>query len=852
MKKVMSFLVVSGLCANGSCFGMDWDLAKSKAAAIAKKARKNRTVRKINRKVRKIKKVVKNNRKIQAVLGASTAVAGSALAYRYLEAAKNLTVNVPVSKISGNSVGFLTKALNLTKSYPVATGLTTIGGLAGIAAAMTYFMKSEAIENKVEDQPNNNNSNGEGNPEQPKQEDVKDQPGSEATEDGSNDSNSGGAIPVVTNPENQEQIEVNNILQNHQNLDKQIVQISNDLRSGKTIDSSVIGSLKNQVESERTKINNKISKLRESNSPEATSNSNDISDSIKILENKMLLITILTKIYEVTQSFNNDNLDVDAYKKLVDDLKNLRVDALKIYNSKDPENILTLFKDGKSLISSVLNAAESASDAAYDRFNQNIGGNHFPIENLISNEDTTVLIDSEDENTVSDRQYYISEYDRFNQNNGDTTVLIDSEDENTVSDLQDCTSEIDPTIQSSPDENNMYASENNESQKGVNQEASLSNDVPIENLISNGDTTVLIDSIEENIPTENWISDGDTTVSSDSEDENTVSDLQDCTSEIDPTIQSHPDENNMYASENNESQKGVNQEDSPSNDVPIENLISNGDTTVLIDSIEENPTPIENKINQTIQSYKNEYADPGTSNTNTNSSDYSSVIHAWLSFFEKLTASENPKPVVLPLDLEEEKIPPFILSNDVPRLKLPIELPKDLLYEIPLSVTSNVNTKLLTYDESSRASNSENEESRHRERSLSEPIFGSGNNGKPNIIPNTNTKLLTHSSLINAWPIPVEKLIASKNAITTNTNKSKISKRARKRQRSKENKKILKHILDVIQKPENLFKDWTTLEEEGKFNQIREDYNLSKNSERWKDLVQKALEMRYSSNAVCL
>ena len=762
MKKVMSFLVVSGLCANGSCFGMDWDLAKSKAAAIAKKARKNRTVRKINRKVRKIKKVVKNNRKIQAVLGASTAVAGSALAYRYLEAAKNLTVNVPVSKISGNSVGFLTKALNLTKSYPVATGLTTIGGLAGIAAAMTYFMKSEAIENKVEDQPNNNNSNGEGNPEQPKQEDVKDQPGSEATEDGSNDSNSGGAIPVVTNPENQEQIEVNNILQNHQNLDKQIVQISNDLRSGKTIDSSVIGSLKNQVESERTKINNKISKLRESNSPEATSNSNDISDSIKILENKMLLITILTKIYEVTQSFNNDNLDVDAYKKLVDDLKNLRVDALKIYNSKDPENILTLFKDGKSLISSVLNAAESASDAAYDRFNQNIGGNHFPIENLISNEDTTVLIDSEDENTVSDRQYYISEYDRFNQNNGDTTVLIDSEDENTVSDLQDCTSEIDPTIQS------------------------------------------------------------------------------------------HPDENNMYASENNESQKGVNQEDSPSNDVPIENLISNGDTTVLIDSIEENPTPIENKINQTIQSYKNEYADPGTSNTNTNSSDYSSVIHAWLSFFEKLTASENPKPVVLPLDLEEEKIPPFILSNDVPRLKLPIELPKDLLYEIPLSVTSNVNTKLLTYDESSRASNSENEESRHRERSLSEPIFGSGNNGKPNIIPNTNTKLLTHSSLINAWPIPVEKLIASKNAITTNTNKSKISKRARKRQRSKENKKILKHILDVIQKPENLFKDWTTLEEEGKFNQIREDYNLSKNSERWKDLVQKALEMRYSSNAVCL
>lgn len=561
MKKVMSFLVVSGLCANGSCFGMDWDLAKSKAAAIAKKARKNRTVRKINRKVRKIKKVVKNNRKIQAVLGASTAVAGSALAYRYLEAAKNLTVNVPVSKISGSSVGFLTKALNITKSYPIATGLTTIGGLASIAVAMTHFMKSEATENKVEDQPNNNNSNEKGNPEQPKQEDVKGQPRSEATEDSSNDGNSGGAIPVVTNPENQEQIEVNNILQNHKNLDKQIDQVLNDLKSGKTIDGSVIKDLKNQVESERTKVNQNIKKY-----------SNDISGSIKMLENKMSFIkesyTILTKLYEVTQSFNNDNLDVNAYKKLVDDLKNLGGDALKIYNSEDFKSILT-FKEGKSLISSALDAAKSASGTAYDRVNKKIEENPIPIENLISNGDTTVLIDSEDENTVSGRQDYIP------------------------------------------------------------------------------------------------------------------------------------------------------------------------------------------KTNQTIQSYQDEdnvYANPRTSN----------LINAWPIPVEKLIASKN-------------------------------------------AITTNTNK---------------------RERSQSEPIFGSGNNGESNIIPKSKSV----------------------------SDLSENSKRTRKRTKSeqnkqrKENDEIREKILDVIQKTENLFKDWPTLEKEGAFDQIRRDYNLGKYSERWKALVQKAFKKKYEAH----
>ena len=148
MKKVVSSLVISGLCASGACFGMNWDLTETEVDTISTKVRRSKIANKINRKVRKIKKVVKNNRKIQAVLGASAAVASSALAYHYLGATKNSTVNVPVSKISESSVSLLRKAFNLARNYPVATGLITIGGLANITVAMTYFIKSERQENE--------------------------------------------------------------------------------------------------------------------------------------------------------------------------------------------------------------------------------------------------------------------------------------------------------------------------------------------------------------------------------------------------------------------------------------------------------------------------------------------------------------------------------------------------------------------------------------------------------------------------------------------------------------------------------------------------------------------------------
>lgn len=152
MKKIISSLVVSGLCANGACFGMNGDLTKNKVGAITESLRKNQKVKKINRKVRRIKRV--NDRKVRAVLGTSMAVAGSALAYHYLKATKNPTVNIPVSDILGDKVNFLTKALNFAKNHPVATSLTTIGGLASIAVATAYFMKSEKQENKNIDEAN--------------------------------------------------------------------------------------------------------------------------------------------------------------------------------------------------------------------------------------------------------------------------------------------------------------------------------------------------------------------------------------------------------------------------------------------------------------------------------------------------------------------------------------------------------------------------------------------------------------------------------------------------------------------------------------------------------------------------
>lgn len=144
--------MVSGLCANGACFGMNGDLTKNKVGAITESLRKNQKVKKINRKVRRIKRV--NDRKVRAILGTSMAVAGSALAYHYLEATKNPTVNIPVSDILGDKVNFLTKALNFAKNHLVATSLTTIGGLASIAVATAYFMKSEKQENKNIDEAN--------------------------------------------------------------------------------------------------------------------------------------------------------------------------------------------------------------------------------------------------------------------------------------------------------------------------------------------------------------------------------------------------------------------------------------------------------------------------------------------------------------------------------------------------------------------------------------------------------------------------------------------------------------------------------------------------------------------------
>lgn len=138
--------MVSGLCANGACFGMNGDLTKNKVGAITESLRKNQMVKKINRKVRRIKRV--NDRKVRAVLGTSMAVAGSAFAYHYLKTTKNLTVNVPVSDILRDKVNFLTKALNFAKNHPIATGLTSIGGLASIAVATAYFVKSKKQENE--------------------------------------------------------------------------------------------------------------------------------------------------------------------------------------------------------------------------------------------------------------------------------------------------------------------------------------------------------------------------------------------------------------------------------------------------------------------------------------------------------------------------------------------------------------------------------------------------------------------------------------------------------------------------------------------------------------------------------
>ncbi len=141
MKKIVSFLVVSGLFVNCSCFGMDaaWNSAKSRVQSLASKVKANKTVRKLNHKALKIGNEIRNNHEIQLALGTAVATAGGILAYRYLGLK-------PTPAANATSAKFLTKIWNTAKNHSIATGLTTVGGLASAAIVASHFRKGEFLE----------------------------------------------------------------------------------------------------------------------------------------------------------------------------------------------------------------------------------------------------------------------------------------------------------------------------------------------------------------------------------------------------------------------------------------------------------------------------------------------------------------------------------------------------------------------------------------------------------------------------------------------------------------------------------------------------------------------------------